>query len=261
MRLPCLGFGFLACALAAGDAQDPEGVASLIRKLDHDQAQVRQAASQELIRRGELDALRSAARGAEGETAARLKEIIDAIVRNERAKTRFLPAEPGFFWTYRVRGGASESRRLEVGPASEIAAPGSKKAAQAFQVTGLDSEPTYILDENDRTRILAKRHDRFLKLSFVTTALEFRWDSKEAWTFNSLQPGQHQENIVTCTPKAPETVTVPAGTFECVRMDTGTPIQAQTWFARGIGIVKHVSRQEDAEETWELDQYRVRLGH
>lgn len=257
MRLLC----WCSCLGFLASAQEPEDVDSLIRRLDHDHAPVRQAASKELVRRGApvLDALRTAARGAGGESAARLEEIIGAIGRNERAKTRFLPAEPGFSWTYRVRGGAGGSRKVEVGPASDVVPPGSSKAVKAHGITGLDPAPCFVLDEDDRTRILARRHDRFLEVSVVTTALDFRWDSKEPWSFNSLQPGQHQENVVTCARKATETVTVPAGTFECVRMETGTPVHAQTWFARGIGIVKHVTGGEDARETWELEQHRVRI--
>ncbi len=160
----------------------------------------------------------------------------------------FFPIE-GRSWVYRVDG---SERVVTVGGAAELTlaletAPG--EVVRGWKVEGLGQGETWLVPRDGGVRIVSKRAIGVVGAPSNVIVAELRWED-EAWSFDTAD-GCMLEHV-DCRRVGIETLGVPAGSFECLRIEVG---EGQTfWVARGVGIVRMEDGTRGAEIVWELER-------
>ena len=168
----------------------------------------------------------------------------------------YFPLEAGRTWPYRMEGSkdevvwkVGEKRQIVIDP---VAGGGNP---MAWVIEG-DLAGTIFVVEKERGVVLAmERRIGFAATPAIVPVAEFRWED-ESWEFQTADGCIL--HAVSCSRKGTESVTVPAGEFECLRLEIGDV--ATYWLARGVGVVRRSDRSTGAEVVLALAEARDAPG-
>lgn len=191
----------------------------------------------------------------------------------------YLPISTGASWTYRVTNGTTGAvtNKSSIVEALEDVG-GSKAGVTAFRMrTEKDTGYTVSWQESSPTGVVRHREQGFdatgaMKVEEYYEASKLRFDETPGRTVPAASWTENYNEIVTDVPTATtttvakteqwtieavgEAVTVPAGTFTCIRVRRVSAVIGQSaktfWYARGVGKVK-----ETGGQTEELLSYSI----
>jgi hypothetical protein len=184
---------------------------------------------------------------------------------------RYLPLESGRSWTYQVTaaGQPVETKTQTIGTLEDVG--GSKAGVQAFRVTTTKVNGKTVSWQEDQGACVQRHREQEKTLADVITVdqvfvpAKLRVDASAArlsvgasWTESyseiSTNPSTGQTTTVakvqTWTVEAlAESVTVPAGTFTCLKVRRKGNDAGQSdkvfWFAKGVGKIKEIGDQTE----------------
>jgi hypothetical protein len=187
----------------------------------------------------------------------------------EPSGTRYLPLAVGATWTWRVSGDATYDKTSTVEALEDVG--GAKAGIQAYRVRTTDPEGDTVSWQQDTgTSIVRHREQTFsatdkMLSDQIYTPGKLRIDESDAhmaagstfvetYTEQETDPDTgaiktREKSEMWIVEAVNEPVSVPAGTFNCVRLRrTGSEEGASDkryWFARGIGKVKETGGQTE----------------
>ncbi len=165
------------------------------------------------------------------------------------------PLAPGNRWTYSFSAFKGDRVEFEL-RASEERDLGDLGKVLAWPLENPLDEGSVIVPCNDGVRVY--RDTWVGPIGRPTTTLEAEYHSGEpsTWEFRHAGGGC-VVTTVTVTRRGVERVTVPAGTFDCLRFDfiDGRDRNETHWLCDGLGLVKRINRQEEST----LDLVETRL--
>jgi hypothetical protein len=204
--------------------------------------------------------------------------VVDAGACATPASQRLLPLAVGSTWTYQVSAaGASPVLKKNTVEAYEDVG-GAKAGTTAFRVRTEKTDGATVSWQEDRCDSVVRHREQSFSLAGVMTdddvyqPQKLRIDELAAHlavgaTYTTAYSELHTDPATGATTTKSkvenwtveaidEDVTVPAGTFKCVRLhkvgtDAGQA-DKRFWFARGVGKIK-----EEGDQLEELDSYTL----
>jgi hypothetical protein len=204
---------------------------------------------------------------------------LDAGACATPARLRLLPLAVGSTWSYQVTAGAGAAPVLKQNPVEAYEDVGGRKAGtQAFRIRTEKTDGATVSWQEDRCDGVERHREQAFSLASALTDEQFYQPSKprvdetaehttlgaswtSAYTEVTVDPATGAETtktkVETWTVEAvDEPVTVPAGTFRCVRLhkvgaDAGQA-DKRFWFAPGVGKIK-----EEGDQLEELASYAL----
>lgn len=192
---------------------------------------------------------------------------------------RLLPAKIGASWTYRVTDadGVVSTKVHSIEALEDVG--GRKAGVTAFRFRTEKDNGSTVSWQEDRTTSIVRHREQSYDASGALEAEEYYDPGKvrvdestehltsgaaweEAWTEVRIDPVEGEasspRSAAWTVEAATETVTVPAGTFTCVRLrrvstnESGLGSDKTFWFAPGVGKVK-----ETGGKTEELVEFVI----
>jgi hypothetical protein len=160
------------------------------------------------------------------------------------SEERWMPLSVNAQWTYEVSGAASPRARVMV------------KSGPRAGLWTLDWDGRAVEARLDETgvRLLETRHVGVAGKATKVPMAELRWSGEGTWKTRTASGCMVYDLL--CTRAGHETVRLPAGTFDCLKITVDNLGQPETWWlAPGVGIVKHVQKQGRETITWALVRY------
>lgn len=224
----------------------------LIDRLRSDDPTERESATVELVRlgAGAREALKKALEDPDPEVVARVRRVLEIVEVNDRAAASFFPVGAGFEWTYAV-GETLRTVKIGEAPREVRVQHHEPETVPAWPVEGWGS---FIVEVDGGVTVVAEQAIGLGRTgTFLAPMASFRWSGEERWNCKT------QAGCVVDSHEATrfdlETVEVPAGKFECVRIAGGERGESTVWLAEGVGVV----RREMGDEVWTLSAYRTRV--
>lgn len=190
---------------------------------------------------------------------------------------RFLPIAEGASWTYLVTPmlGAPETKSNTVGALEDVG--GMKAGTMAYKITTEKLDGVTISWQEDTGSSIVRHREQSYDLAMALQSDQFYVPNKlridegaahtmtgASWsvTYQEVEtdPVSGMQTTITknetwTVEQASVSVTVPAGTFDCIQLRRSGDITqaAKTfWFARGVGKVKELG-----DQTEELTEYSL----
>jgi hypothetical protein len=195
------------------------------------------------------------------------------------ASARLLPLAVGTTWTYQVTASAGATPVLKKNTVEAYEDVGGRKAGtQAFRVRTEKTDGATVSWQEDRCDAVVRHREQTFSLANALTDEQFYQPSKprvdesaahtalgatwtSAYTEVTVDPATGAETTKTkvenwTVEAVDEDVTVPAGTFRCIRLhkvgaDAGQA-DKRFWFAPGVGKIK-----EEGDQLEELASYAL----
>ncbi len=164
------------------------------------------------------------------------------------AQEAWLPLEPGKVLTYRVAG---TDVRVEVGGTFQLDVhlPGEDRdrSIEVRQLVGLSEDAAYVAATDAGALLVMVRPFGDGGDPTPLPVADLRWvdESWEFWTADGCEVWK-----VECRRAGIERVEVPAGAWDCLRLEIGD--EQTFWLARGVGIVRWRDRTDGIEVVREL---------
>jgi hypothetical protein len=175
------------------------------------------------------------------------------VAAQDPKKPDYSPFAKGHRWDYRLSsGGQTADATAEI---TQVTTKDGRRVAKADVSVG----GTTLTEENaadDKGLYLLSYHGK--KLTPHRTILRLPVKTGDTWTEKYKDGDDDAE--ATSTVRAAETVTVPAGKYSAIPIDTvirtkGQRATSTTWYADGVGVVKLTATAEGQTVTLELVKF------
>lgn len=170
--------------------------------------------------------------------------LLGAMLPTWAGSESWMPLRAGAEWTYAVKGEKPGVLKMRVsGP--------MKNGCWPLAVG--DGQMQARLNENG-VQLLAETRVGVAARPAMVTVADLRWNGAETWQAQSASGCM----VFTIEGRrgATETVEVPAGRFECVKITNKGMVTDTWWLARGVGVVKRLKEQPDGRVEWALQSHR-----
>jgi len=127
------------------------------------------------------------------------------------------------------------------------------------RIEGWDFSPAYALEILGGIQLVARLESNTWDTGLPPIA-DIRWSASEHWKTTVYYNSRGYE--MDCTLVEHQTVIVPAGTFDCIRVENRMHADYECgdtfWLAKGVGVVRRKRIRAQTVEEWSLRSYRAR---
>jgi len=160
------------------------------------------------------------------------------------APDAWIPLQDGARWLYVVDGGTAKSATILV----------KSRAADGAWAVAWGTGPATIVPSENGVVVKVIRGVGVAGTPRSIPMADLRWTGDDHWKTNTMS-GCIQYALE-CSREGTETLTVPAGTYSCLKITNKGLGETDTyWLARGIGIVQRLYKEPNREEKWALKKF------